>query len=137
LGKAIARGDLPGLRRGELLAIRWTDLDLDNEPLTINQSLSRTREDGWFFKSPKNKSSRRTITLPAALVAALREHRERQQRNRDMFGPDYPNYYLILPLPDGTSRPPDRFTDAYVAFARRVVKRWNSGEDRVEAAGAR
>jgi integrase len=87
----ILTGLCTGLRRGELLAIRWTDLDLDNARLTINQSLSQTREGGWFFKSPKNKSSRRTITLPAALL-----------------------------LPDGTPWPPDRFTDAYVAFARRV-----------------
>jgi integrase len=79
---------------GELLAIRWADLDLDNERLTINQSLSQTREGGWFFKSPKNKSSRRTITLPTALVDALREHRERQQRIRDLFGPDYPSMIL-------------------------------------------
>jgi integrase len=116
----ILTGLCTGLRRGELLAIRWTDLDLDNARLTINQSLSQTREGGWFFKSPKNKSSRRTITLPAALVDALREHRERQQRIKDLFGPGYPKYDLVIPLPDGTPWPPDRFTDAYVAFARRV-----------------
>jgi integrase len=116
----ILTGLCTGLRRGELLAIRWTDLDLDNERLTINQSLSQTREGGWFFKSPKNKSSRRTITLPAALVAALREHRDRQQRNKDLFGPDYPKHDLVIPLPAGAPWPPDRFTDAYVAFARRV-----------------
>lgn len=78
----ILTGLCPGLRRGELLAIRWTDLDLDNARLTINQSLSQTREGGWFFKSPKNKSSRRTITLPAALVDALREHREHQHGSK-------------------------------------------------------
>ena len=58
--------------------------------------------------------------MPAALVDALREHRERQQRIKELFGPDYPNYDLVIPLPDGTPWPPDRFTDAYVAFARRV-----------------
>jgi integrase len=67
---------------------------------------------------------------------------------RDLFGPDYPKYDLVIPLPDGTPWLPDRFTDAYVAFARRVgaegirfhdlrhtcfrvVKRRNSGEDRI------
>lgn len=97
---------------GRWLTRHWTDLDMDNARLTINQSLSQTREGGWFFKSPKNKSSRRTTTLPAALVAALEEHRDRQQRIRDLFGPDYPNFNLVLPLPDGTPWPLDRSTDA-------------------------
>ena len=87
----ILTGLCTGLRRGELLAIRWTDLDPDNTRPTVNQSLSQTREVGCFFKSLKNKSSRRTITPPAALVDALREHRE----HSPSLNPDDPSsrYY--------------------------------------------
>jgi integrase len=112
-------GFCTGIRRGEALALRWADLDLESARLTVNQSLTQTREGGLLFKSPKNKSSRRTIALPPVLVDALKEHRAKQQKTRELFGPDYPNYDLVLPLQDGTPWPPDRFTDAYTAFARR------------------
>ena len=53
-----------GMRRGELLALRWSDIDPKAALLTVNQSLERIK--GKFgFKSPKTKTSRRTITLPA------------------------------------------------------------------------
>jgi integrase len=93
------------MRRGEILAIRWSDLDLEHSRLTVNQSVSQTRKQGVFFKSPKKKKSRRTITLPAILMDAIREQQKEQQRHKELFGPDYQDL-------------PDRFTDAYMAFAR-------------------
>ncbi len=59
-----------GLRRGELLALRWTDVDLDRGLLTVNQSLEETK-DGLRFKSPKTTKGRRSITLPQMTGAAL------------------------------------------------------------------
>ena len=53
-----------GMRRGELLALRWSDIDLKAASLTVNQSLERIKGK-FVFKSPKTKTSRRTITLPA------------------------------------------------------------------------
>lgn len=103
-----------GMRRGEILGVRWSDLDLDSARLTINQCLEQTREGGFFFKSPKNKKSRRTIALPEILISALKDHRESQQKIKDLFGSDYPKFDLVIPLPDGTPWPPDRFTDAYL-----------------------
>ena len=51
----ILTGLCTGLRRGELLAIRWTDLELDKPRLTINQSLSETREGGGFFQESEEQ----------------------------------------------------------------------------------
>jgi integrase len=107
-----------GMRRGEILAIRWSDLDLEHSRLTVNQSVSQTRKQGVFFKSPKKKKSRRTITLPAILMDALREQRIQQQRHKELFGPDYRDLDLVFAMPDGSVWAPDRFTDAYMAFAR-------------------
>ena len=50
-----------GMRRGELLALRWSDIDLKAASLTINQSLERIKGK-FVFKSPKTKTSRRTIS---------------------------------------------------------------------------
>jgi integrase len=112
-------GFCTGMRRGEVLALRWADLDLEHARLTVNQSLTQTRAGGIKFKSPKNKSSRRTMALPMVLIDAFKVHRGKQENTKDLFGPDYASLDLVLPLPDGSPWPPDRFTDAYTAFARR------------------
>jgi len=68
-----------GMRRGELLGLRWSDIDLKAARLTVNQSLERSKGK-TTFKSPKTHGSRRSITLPALTVEALKEHRSRQAR---------------------------------------------------------
>jgi integrase len=66
-----------GLRRGEMLALRWQDIDGDR--MRIERSLEQTKAGGLRFKSPKTKTSRRTISIPPAVVAELRGHRKAQQ----------------------------------------------------------
>jgi integrase len=107
-----------GMRRGEILGIRWSDLDFENSRVTVNQSVSETRKDGVFFKSPKRKKSRRTITLPAILIAAIREQQKHQQEFKNMFGPDYKDFDLVMPNPDGTPWAPDRFSRIYKDFVK-------------------
>jgi integrase len=68
-----------GMRRGELLGLRWSDIDLKAARLTVNQSLERSKGK-TTFKSPKTSSSRRTITLPALTVDALKEYRAAHPR---------------------------------------------------------
>ncbi len=63
-----------GVRRGELLGLRWSDIDLKAARLTVNQSLERLGGK-TTFKSPKTPGSRRTITLPALTVEAFRAAR--------------------------------------------------------------
>ena len=77
-----------GMRRGEILGLRWTDMDFENSRLTVNQALGQTRKYGLKFKPTKNKKSHRTIALPACLVAALMDHRATQDKIRKMFGPE-------------------------------------------------
>jgi integrase len=66
-----------GMRRGELLALRWKDIELDASKLRVEQSLEQTRA-GLRFKAPKTKHGRRTITIPPAVVADLRAHWKRR-----------------------------------------------------------
>lgn len=66
-----------GMRRGEILGLRWKDVDLDRRALSVAQTLEETK-DGLTFKAPKTEKSRRTISLPALTVEALRTHRKRQ-----------------------------------------------------------
>ncbi|MGH2363199.1 MAG: tyrosine-type recombinase/integrase [Chloroflexota bacterium] len=70
-----------GMRQGEVLALRWRDVDLDGARLQVVASLQRTRE-GSRFTEPKTSHSRRRIALAPKVVTALRTHRTRQTTNR-------------------------------------------------------
>lgn len=63
-----------GMRRGELLGLRWPDVDLEARTLVVNQTLQEAYGE-LHFKEPKTAKSRRRITLPALVVEALRAHR--------------------------------------------------------------
>ncbi len=99
-------GHATGVRRGELLALRWADLKGDD--LLVSRSLCQTRV-GLIFKTTKTGKSR-PILLPEAAVAVLERHRKAQQpyRDREMFGPSYrEDLDLVFCNPDGTPLHPD------------------------------
>ena len=105
-----------GMRRGELLALRWSDIDLKAASLTVNQSLERIK--GKFeFKSPKTKTSRRAITLPAFSVEALREHYRAQLEERFKLGLGKDPRTLVFSRPDGHPMDPDTLSKSF----RRLV----------------
>lgn len=64
-----------GLRQGELLALRWQDIDLAAGTLTVRYTLQRGTRT---LAQPKTERSRRTLRLPLQVAAALAAHRERQ-----------------------------------------------------------
>ncbi|MGH8055604.1 MAG: tyrosine-type recombinase/integrase, partial [Stenotrophomonas sp.] len=66
-----------GLRRGEVLGLRWADVDLDARTLRVRGSLQRVNGQ-LVLVEPKTKLSQRPVPLPEVCVAALREHRARQ-----------------------------------------------------------
>ena len=74
-----------GMRRGELLALRWSDVDFTNSLVKVERSVDETKV-GLRFKSPKTRNGRRTITLPASAVDMLREHRKDQLELRLQLG---------------------------------------------------
>ena len=71
-----------GMRRNEMLGLRWCDVDLGAGRIKIEQSLEQTTTHGIRVKSPKTKSGRRTISLPGYLIAELRGHWRVQQEQR-------------------------------------------------------
>jgi len=75
-----------GMRRNEMLALRWRYLDLDHARLTVAQALEQTKAYGIRVKSPKTKHGKRTISLPAHVVTELRQHWKAQQEQRLALG---------------------------------------------------
>jgi integrase len=95
-----------GLRRGELLGLRWADIDLDNGTLEVVQTLQRV--DGALrYVPPKTGDSERTIPLPPLCVEALREHRQRQFAERANAWPNWQENGLVFPTRIGTPMEPD------------------------------
>ena len=73
-----------GLRRGELLALRWEDLDVQNRTLSINKSVAR--QDGKLvISTPKTPNSIRTVLLPTDTVKLLVEEHEKHPANPYLF----------------------------------------------------
>ena len=72
-----------GMRRGELLGLKWSDIDLDNRTIFIQRSWVKSSTETAQFSDPKTKKSRRLVPLLEEGVAVLRQHRLQQQRNRD------------------------------------------------------
>ncbi len=94
LGAAFATGLSLGLRRGEVLALRWCDIDFEAQTLRVEQTIQRVRAKvagtaGFLVSEPKTERSRRTLVMPAMLVPRLRRHRARQAQERLAAGADW------------------------------------------------
>jgi integrase len=98
-----------GLRLGELLGLRWEDVDLDAAILAVRQN--SVRVDGELrYQPPKTRRSRRTLPLPAPVVTALREHKARQAADRLALGPDWIDTGLVFTTGRGTPIEPRNLT---------------------------
>ena len=109
-----------GLRRGELVALAWTAVDLDGGEIRVERSLEETRS-GLRFKSPKSRNGRRTVSLPPTVVETLSEHRQGQLELRLALGLGKPpSDALVFANVDGSPLRPDRVSRDW---ARLVVSR--------------
>lgn len=106
---------LTGMRQGEILGLRWSDVDLDNRRLLIRKTLV------WLagapsLTDPKTDRSRRTLRLPLRVVAALRWRQGAQQADRDAsvaWDPGYDSQPLVFTDPDGYAMRRDILTRAF------------------------
>jgi integrase len=75
-----------GMRLGEVLALRWSHVDLDRRIIEVREALEYTKAHGIRFKAPKSKAGRRDITLPDILADILRDFRKEQLELRLRLG---------------------------------------------------
>jgi integrase len=110
-----------GLRRGELLALRWSDVDLDAAVLRVEQAIEETKRGGLVFKAPKTHHGRRAVTLPPSTVAVLREHRREQQELRLKLGlGKAPTDALVFADWDGSPYSPHLLTKQWAKAMKRA-----------------
>ncbi len=90
-----------GLRQGEALGLRWDDVDLEARTLHVDRALQRIAGAGLQLVEPKTKKSRRTLSMPDAVVRALRAHRIRQTEERIFAGAAWVDSGLIFTTLEG------------------------------------
>jgi|HubBroStandDraft_6_1064221.scaffolds.fasta_scaffold46572_5 integrase len=111
-------GAATGARRGEVLALRWSDI-VDGRAV-ITRSLTQTKHV-LEFKCTKTEDSVRPVTLPPSTLRTLERHRKQHDELRVPFGPDYrADLDLIFANPNGTPVKPDSVSAAVSALCRRL-----------------
>jgi integrase len=97
-----------GLRRGEVFALRWSDIDFTKSKVHVAQSSYGYHEAK--FKGPKSKASDRTFTMPGEISRALREHRAAQKIKGI--------HDLVITMPDGSPVKPAAYSHSFLFFLR-------------------
>lgn len=85
-----------GLRRGELLGLRWEDVDFERQLLHVRQTVQRVYKVGMVVGPPKSARSRRTIPLPQVCIKALEKHRAEQRDERADAGDNWQDNGLVF-----------------------------------------
>jgi len=108
-----------GLRRGELLALRWRNLDLESGALTVVETAYRLGSGEYRIKEPKTAQGRRTVTLPSSLMELFKVYRADQELLRIQLGISLNLDDFVFIRPDGSPINPNAITLAF----RRIIKR--------------
>ncbi|MGA2037622.1 MAG: site-specific integrase [Acidimicrobiales bacterium] len=112
-----------GARRSEVLALRWSDLDLEAGTATFSRTLQVKPKDeggGVEFGEPKTAKSRRTIRLAPTVVTALKAHKASQAARQLALGSGWQDGNLVCERGDGGPLHPDAMTAAFRRFAEKA-----------------
>ncbi len=109
----ITLGLMTGLRKGELLALKWENVDLDANELSVVGTLKRGKGVGLYIDTPKTARATRTIPIPLRCSRALTAHRKRQLEQRLALGPAWHENGLVFASPIGTPIDPRNLTRKY------------------------
>jgi len=109
-----------GMRRSELLALRWCDLDLLLCQVYVSRSLHVLRGGEVVFRPPKTAKGRRMIALSPSAVSVLRKHQEKQEMEGILLGKILTNEDLVFSHFDGKPLLPNTVTHAWIKLVRRI-----------------
>lgn len=107
-----------GMRRGEILALRWSAITPDYTHAHVQASLQTTR-DGLVFERPKTARSRRAVALPALAQQLLHHHRQTQAERAASIGRTITPNDLVVAQADGSAINPDSLSSAW----RRLIRK--------------
>ena len=108
-----------GLRRGEIVGLKWEDVDLDKRLLSVKRSIYKPKDQKALEKAPKSKCSIRTIAIPERLCDTLRAYKEHQDRHASFMGHAWQNLGYIFTEEDGYVMNPHTPTKQFSKFLKR------------------
>lgn len=109
-----------GLRKGELLGLRWEDLNLDRGTAAVRRTLQRTNTDGLTTLPTKTRASERRIALPDRCLQALKRHHEEQQHEHDTAGTTWQHNGYVFTTPLGRPIDPTNLTRTFTTLLRKA-----------------
>ena len=107
-----------GMRQGEILGLRWKDIDFEKATLSVSQALARDHK-GFMLGEPKTSSSRRTIALPLNVIRALKQHRKLQLAEK-LAAERYEDHGLVVQTLVGTPVSPRNFARVWYSLLKRA-----------------
>jgi len=114
-------GLLCGMRLGEVLALRWSRIDLESKVIQVREAMEQTKAHGIRFKAAKTRAGRRDISMPDSAVEAVRVYRRRQLELRMQLGVGrLPDDALLFTDLDGKPRSLSAVSRAWADFAQRI-----------------
>lgn len=108
-----------GMRRGEVVTLRWDDVDLDGGTIRVERAMGMGRGRVLAEKVPKSDAGRRLVELDPDTIAVLKDHRRKQLELRLLVGPGWQDKVgLVFTEPDGRPVDPDRVTGRWRDLVR-------------------
>jgi len=108
------------MRRSELLALRWQDVDFIYSQIYVNRSLHHLKDGSYVFTQPKSAKSRRTIALPPSAILTLKEHRDNAAMDRAMLEVPLTDNDLVFSTIEGKPLRPNTITLAWQTTAAKA-----------------
>ena len=109
-----------GMRRSELLALRWQDIDFLYSQIYVSRSLHHLKDGSYVFTQPKSERSRRTIALSPSAILALRDYRKAQEHQSTMLGIPLTDDRLVFSTFEGKPYRPNTITRAWSTLAAKA-----------------
>ena len=108
-----------GCRRGEIVGLKWADIDFENQRISVKRSIYKFSDGKAREKEPKSKTSIRTISIPERLCKTLTEYRLQQNRHIAYLGDGWKNLDYVFTEEDGYVMNPQTPTKQFDHFLKR------------------
>lgn len=107
-----------GLRRGEIMGLKWENIDFDKRVLKIIKTRLQVGKN-QVYKGPKTKQSERSFVIPDGLYNILIKHKALQEYYKNLLGREYKDTGYVYVKNDGTKYAPNTLTDQFGDFLKR------------------
>jgi integrase len=109
-----------GMRRGEILALKWQDIDFEHNMLQVRRIFTRAKGQRYLEAEPKTEKSRRSVALPAITTTLLKKHQESQQEFRRQAGEYWQAHDLVFCTALGTPLNPNKVLERFKTVLKKA-----------------